>query len=170
MTMPGTMPRGGPATVQKVVHASSRKANYSMRHTAGRQRQCQGSSPSPPPCALRRRAVSLRGEDPRLEERAAGGSEPRASQSEEDLKRCVQLAVLQVPGTSTSGPRSHLPLEKCARGCSARNYPKTHRTQLLGCKSQRSEPWPSGPCAAADQHPRSVRRTRWRRLLGERRV
>ena len=44
MTMPGTMPRGGPATVQKVVHASSRKANYSMRHTAGRQRQCQGSS------------------------------------------------------------------------------------------------------------------------------
>ena len=152
MTMPGTMPRGGPATVQKVVHASSRKANHSMRHTAGRQRQCQGSSPSPPPCALRRRAVSLRGEVPRLEERAAGGSEPRASQSEEDLKRCVQLAVLQVPGTSTSGPRSHLPLGNVLAG-----VPRENSQTLVGrnsqYSSQRTETGPGGPYAVADRHP-----------------
>ena len=29
MTSPGTMSRGGPATIQKVVHASSRKASHS---------------------------------------------------------------------------------------------------------------------------------------------
>ena len=44
MTSPGTMPRGGPATTQKVVHASSRRRATQMRHTAGRQRQCQGNS------------------------------------------------------------------------------------------------------------------------------
>ena len=92
-----------------------------MRHAAGLQHQCQGNSPSPPPCALRGRAVSLRGEDPRSEGRAAGGSEPGAGQSGKDLKGCIRLAVLQVPGISTSGPRNCLPLEKCARGHSARD-------------------------------------------------
>ena len=53
-----------------------------MRHAARLQHHCQGNSPSPPPCALRRRAVSQHGEDPRFEGRAAGGLEPSQPERE----------------------------------------------------------------------------------------
>ena len=44
MTSPGTMSRGGPATIQKVVHASSQGASRSDAARCRPPRQCQGSS------------------------------------------------------------------------------------------------------------------------------